>query len=342
MQTVNYRKGLGAMSVCFFIWGFQPLYWYMCTNVCGEIDTFFIMACRIIWAAVCCLCILKVQGKLPQLAAAFKDKQVLKREIPPALAASWLQVETALDALAACRRNGAWIDGALKQVLKREMPASVLLFGDWLVYLWAVQNGRVLECSLGYYIQPLVVFALGAVIFREKMNWRHFVIIAIVVVGIVFSTSGFGGVPYVTIALALMFSIYAAIKKSLTIDSIVSTTSEILMMVPVALLFILFFRMGDNGMGSMTVIKQLLMIGGGVITGLPMVFYSIGVRHLPLMTTGICQYISPSLSIICGAIMGEALTHEKLVSFLFIWTGVILYVLNTVYEEKQKKKAAVQ
>ena len=187
-----------------------------------------------------------------------------------------------------------------------------------------------------------MVFALGAVIFREKMNWRHFVIIAIVVVGIVFSTSGFGGVPYVTIALALMFSIYAAIKKSLTIDSIVSTTSEILMMVPVALLFILFFRMGDNGMGSMTVVKQLLMIGGGVITGLPMVFYSIGVRHLPLMTTGICQYISPSLSIICGAIMGEALTREKLVSFLFIWTGVLLYVLNTVYEEKQKKKAAVQ
>lgn len=156
MQTVNYRKGLGAMSVCFFVWGFQPLYWYMCTNVCGEIDTFFIMACRIIWAAVACLCILKVQGKLPQLWAVFKDKQVLKRE----------------------------------------MPASVLLFGDWLVYLWAVQNGRVLECSLGYYIQPLVVFALGAVIFREKMNWRHFVIIAIVVVGIVFSTSGFGGVPY--------------------------------------------------------------------------------------------------------------------------------------------------
>ena len=78
----------------------------------------------------------------------------------------------------------------------------------------------------------------------------------------------------------------------------------------------------------------------GIITGLPMVFYSMGVRHLPLMTTGICQYVSPSLSIVCGAIMGEALTHEKLVSFLFIWAGVILYVLNTFYEEKQRKKTA--
>ena len=300
MQTVNYRKGLPAMAACFLIWGFQPLYWYMCTALCGEIDTFFLMACRITWAAVCCLCILKVQGKLPQLWAVFRDKQVLKREI----------------------------------------PASVFLFGDWLVYLWAVQNGRVLECSLGYYIQPLVVFALGALIFKEKLSWRHLVIIAIVIVGIVLSTSGFGGIPYVTIALALMFAVYAAIKKSLTIDSIVSTTSEILMMVPVALLFILLFRMGDNGMGSMTALKQLLMIGGGVITGLPMVFYSMGVRHLPLMTTGICQYVSPSLSIVCGAIMGEALTHEKLVSFLFIWAGVILYVLNTFYEEKQRKKTA--
>ena len=213
----------------------------------------------------------------------------------------------------------------------------MFLFGDWIVYLWAVQNGRVLECSLGYYIQPLVVFALGAVIFKEKMNWRHVIIISIVVVGIVLSANGFGGVPYVTIALSLMFAVYAAIKKSLTIDSIVSTTSEILMMVPVALVFILFFRMGENGMGSMTVIKQILMIGGGVITGLPMVFYSIGVRNLPLMTTGICQYISPSLGIICGAIMGEALTREKLVSFLFIWVGVLLYVLNTVYEERRRK-----
>lgn len=101
------------------------------------------------------------------------------------------------------------------------------------------------------------------------MSWRHFIIIAIVVVGIVLSTSGFGGVPYVTIALALMFAVYAAIKKSLTIDSIVSTSAEILMMVPVALLFILLFRMGDDGMGSMTVLKQLLMIGGGIVTGLP-------------------------------------------------------------------------
>lgn len=290
----NYKKGLTAIMLCFLIWGFQPLYF----NLCEGVDTLFLMACRIIWAAVCCLIILKCQGKLPQLWAAFRDKNVMKREV----------------------------------------PAMFFLFADWIIYLWAVQNGRVFECSLGYYIQPLVVFAFGALVFKEKMSWRHFVILAIVIVGIVLSANGFGGIPYVTISLALSFAIYAAIKKSLTIDSIVSTTTEILMMVPFALLFILFFRMGDNGMAAITVSRQLLMIGAGVITGTPMLLYAIGVRNLPLMTTGICQYLSPTLAIFCGMIMGEHLTHEKLISFLFIWAGVILYVLNTVYEEKQRAK----
>ena len=294
MQEINYKKGIPTLLLCFFIWGFQPLYWY----ICGEWDTFFLLACRIIWAAVCCLCILWAQGKLPQLLAVFRDKNILKREI----------------------------------------PASIFLLADWGVYLWAVQNGRVLECSLGYYIQPIVVFILGAVIFREKVSWRHIVILAVVVVGIVLSTDGFNGIPYVTILLAVCFAIYAAIKRSLRIDSVVSTSAEIVMMVPLALLFILFFRMGDTGMASITPLRQLMLLGAGVVTAMPMVLYSVGVKYLPLMTAGFCQYLSPTLAIVCGMIMGEYLTAEKLRSFYFIWAGVLLYCLNTVYEERKKAR----
>lgn len=294
MQEINYKKGIPTLLLCFFIWGFQPLYWY----ICGEWDTYFLLACRIIWAAVCCLCILWAQGKLPQLQAVFQDKNILKREI----------------------------------------PASVFLLADWGVYLWAVQNGRVLECSLGYYIQPIVVFILGAVIFREKVSWRHIVILAVVVVGIVLSTDGFDGIPYVTILLAVCFAIYAAIKRSLRIDSAVSTSAEIVMMVPLALLFILFFRMGDTGMASITPLRQLMLLGAGVVTAMPMVLYSVGVKYLPLMTAGFCQYLSPTLAIVCGMIMGEYLTAEKLRSFYFIWAGVLLYCLNTVYEERKKAR----
>jgi chloramphenicol-sensitive protein RarD len=294
MQEINYKKGIPTLLLCFFIWGFQPLYWY----ICGEWDTYFLLACRIIWAAVCCLCILWAQGKLPQLLEVFRDKNILKREI----------------------------------------PASVFLLADWGVYLWAVQNGRVLECSLGYYIQPIVVFILGAVIFREKVSWRHIVILAVVVVGIVLSTDGFNGIPYVTILLAVCFAIYAAIKRSLRIDSVVSTSAEIVMMVPLALLFILFFRMGDTGMASITPLRQLMLLGAGVVTAMPMVLYSVGVKYLPLMTAGFCQYLSPTLAIVCGMIMGEYLTAEKLRSFYFIWAGVLLYCLNTVYEERKKAR----
>ena len=294
MQEINYKKGIPTLLLCFFIWGFQPLYWY----ICGEWDTYFLLACRIIWAAVCCLCILWAQGKLPQLLEVFRDKNILKREI----------------------------------------SASVFLLADWGVYLWAVQNGRVLECSLGYYIQPIVVFILGAVIFREKVSWRHIVILAVVVVGIVLSTDGFNGIPYVTILLAVCFAIYAAIKRSLRIDSVVSTSAEIVMMVPLALLFILFFRMGDTGMASITPLRQLMLLGAGVVTAMPMVLYSVGVKYLPLMTAGFCQYLSPTLAIVCGMVMGEYLTAEKLRSFYFIWAGVLLYCLNTVYEERKKAR----
>lgn len=295
-QTYDYKKGIGAMLVAFILWGFQPLYWF----IVGDADTFFLMACRTIWAAVCCLVILKIQGKLPQLWAVFRDKAVLRREI----------------------------------------AASVFLMTDWVVYLWAVRSGHIMESSLGYYLEPLSCFFFGAVIFRERVTWRHFVILAVVIVGIILSTGGFGGVPYVTITLALCFAIYAAIKKSLTVDSIVSTTAEILIAAPLMLLFILFFRMGDNGMASVTLQRQILLIGSGIVTGIPMLFYAIGIKNLPLISVGICQYLSPTISIFCGLLLGEAFTKEKVPGFACIWLGVILYTANTVWEEKHAKKSA--
>lgn len=290
----NYKKGLGAMLLCFMIWGFHPLYW----NLCGDMDTFFLMASRTIWAAVCCLVILKVQGKLSQLLDVFHDRKTLLREL----------------------------------------AATVFLMTDWVVYLWAVRNGHVMESSLGYYLEPLSCFFFGAVVFHEKVTWRHFVILAVVIAGICLSTRGFGGVPYVTITLALCFAVYAAIKKSLTVDSIVSTTAEILLAVPAMLLFVIFFRMGDNGMAALTVSRQMLLIGSGIITGVPMLFYGIGIKNLPLIAVGICQYLSPTISIFCGMLLGESFTKEKLPGFLCIWLGVILYTVNTVWEEKSIKK----
>lgn len=273
------------MAVCYLIWGFQPLYFALDT----EIDITFTLACRIIWAGVTCLVILAFQHKLGELAAVFRVRKILIREI----------------------------------------TAAVLLFADWAIYLFAIRSGKVMQCAMGYYIMPLVMFFFGAVIFREYINRKHFIALAFIVAGIVLSAEGFGGFPAVTISLSLCFAVYSAIKKALNVDSIVSTAAEILILAPFALLYVLFFAKGENALLGVTLARQLFIMGSGIVTGLPLVLFAVGVRYLPLSMTGIMQYVSPTLGIICSLILGESFTKEKLISFVFIWIGVIIYAVNT-------------
>ena len=256
-------------------------------NACPKLDTMLLMILRTIWASVFCLAILAVQGKLGQLADVFRDKQKLKREI----------------------------------------PAAFFLAVDWFVYLWAVKSGKVLEASLGYYILPLVQFMTGALIFREKVHWQHFVMLGLIIIGIVLSTDSFGGVPYVTIILALAFACYAAIKKSLDIDSIVSTSAEILIMLPFAVAYLVISGAGIGLISALGFGEHLMLIGAGAVTAVPMLFYAVAVKNIPLMMCGLFQYFPPSFAIICGRIMGEDFTREKLISFLFIWAGVLMYII---------------
>lgn len=185
------------MAVCYLIWGFQSLYY----SLDSAVDTFFLMLCRIIWAAAVCLVILAAQHKLGLLASVFRNKKKLLREI----------------------------------------PASLLLLADWAIYLFAVRFGKIMEVSMGYYIMPLVMVFFGAVVFKEKIRAGHIAALAAVVIGIILSVEGFGGFPLVTVALSLCFSVYSALKKGLEDDSIVTTTAEILLMLPLAVIALIIF-----------------------------------------------------------------------------------------------------
>jgi len=281
----NYRTGLAAMAVTFVIWGFQPLYWAL-----ADMDTLFLMLWRICIAGLFCLIILKVQGKMQLLADAFKDKEVLKREI----------------------------------------PAALLLAADWFVYLFAIKSGKIQEVSFGYYCMPIVIFFFGAAIFKEKISRKHLIVLALVVTGIAFSVQGFGGFPWVAVFLAVDFAVYSAIKRDSRLDSIVSTSMEILMMLPFALIALLAVYGGDKGLSLMTWTDRLYVIGAGLVTCVPMLTYSIGVKNLPMFTTALCHYTSPTFTIICSLILGEKLTKEKIISFLFIFAGIIVYTVVTM------------
>ena len=280
------------MAVCYLIWGFQPLYHAIDPNV----DTVFLLLCRIIWAAAACLILLAAQHKLHMLAGIFRDRKKLAREI----------------------------------------PASALLLADWSIYLFAVRFGKIMEVSMGYYIMPLVMIFFGAVVFKEKIQAGHIAALIAVVIGIVLSVEGFGGFPAVTISLSLCFAVYSALKKGLDDDSVVTTTAEILLMLPVAVLGLIIFSKNSGWFSGMTFARQMFLIGSGIVTGLPMIFFAVGVKYLPLSLTGIFQYVSPSIGIICSLILGERFSPEKLLSFSFIWLGVIIYCL---YEYRQARRA---
>ena len=280
------------MAVCYLIWGFQPLYYAIDPNV----DTVFLLLCRIIWAAAACLILLAAQHKLHMLAGIFRDRKKLAREI----------------------------------------PASALLLADWSIYLFAVRFGKIMEVSMGYYIMPLVMIFFGAVVFKEKIQAGHIAALIAVVIGIILSVEGFGGFPAVTISLSLCFAVYSALKKGLDDDSVVTTTAEILLMLPVAVLGLIIFSKNSGWFSDMTFARQMFLVGSGIVTGLPMIFFAVGVKYLPLSLTGIFQYVSPSIGIICSLILGERFSPEKLLSFSFIWLGVIIYCL---YEYRQARRA---
>lgn len=290
------NKTIGILLFCYFFWGFQPLYWVLFRDT----DPMFLLASRVIWAAVFVLAILAVQGRLHRIKEVFRDRELM------------------------------W---------KHLIPATIFTMVDWTIYMWAVLSGYVLDCSLGYYISPLVLMLIGIVVFHEKFRWQSIAAVCFVIAGIGVSAIGFKVFPFVTVSLAFAFSIYAAFMKDVKIDSILSTGVQLLMMAPIAILFILFFRTGDNGLASASLTKHLLLAGAGVVTATPILLYANCVRKLPLMLMSILQYLSPTFGLFSGLLLGETLTKAKLISFVFIWAGILVYSLALIFAPKQNDRA---
>ena len=269
-------------------------------NLNSSFDSFFLIANRIIWGAIWGIALLLIQGKMNLL----------------------------IDAV----RNRA--------ILRRECFASLFLFANWLIYISAVTNGKVMETAFGYYIMPLLTFAFGAVVFKESVNRIQLLALCFVIIGIVLSVRGFGKVSYVALVLAISLPAYTAIKKPLGIDSTVSTAIEVLLMTPIAILYIAIFCRNETGLYALNLPNFLFLVGCGAITIIPIVLYTIGINNIPLTVASLFQYLSPTLSLICSTILGEVLTGEKLLSFAFIWIGIIIYVVLSLLNKDRKEDSA--
>ncbi|RII32914.1 EamA family transporter RarD [Clostridium chromiireducens] len=217
--------------------------------------------------------------------------------------------------------------------------ASILIAINWGLYIWAVNSDRIVDASLGYYINPLLAVALGVIIFKEKLSYWTGAALTIASIGVIVKTVQYGKVPWISLGLAISFGLYGAIKKSVKANSIVGLTLETAMLTPVATAYIVSRHV--SGLGAFKTegtLVILLLIGAGVVTAIPLLLFASSARRLPLSLIGFTQYISPTISLIIGVfVYNEGFTTVDMIAFCFIWAALIVYSFSQISLVKSPK-----
>lgn len=227
---------------------------------------------------------------------------------------------------------------ALKETLKdRKKVRNVLLCSffitiNWGLYIWAVNSGNILQSSMGYYINPLMVVLLGMTVFKEKMNVLQYVSIGLAAIGVAIITIQFGRIPWISLLLASSFALYGLFKKLLKAEALVGLTLETTAIMPLALGYILFkLFSGQSALYSVPLSTLLILPLSGAASSIPLFWYAMGAARVKLSTMGFLQYISPTISLILGVfVYGEKFTKTHLLSFSFIWIGLIIYSFSNM------------
>jgi len=209
---------------------------------------------------------------------------------------------------------------------------SALIAANWLVFIYAVVSGHIVDASLGYFINPLVSVFLGMIFLKEKLNTLKTLAVIFAMAGVLYLAFDYGQFPWISVALALSFGFYGLAKKSFKLDPINSIMSETLFLSVVAIGYIGFlFSRGSSHFVSGDLSTDLLLIAGGLMTMLPLYFFTNGASKIPLASVGFLQYFAPTLMLLIGVFLyDEPLTKTYLISFFFIWTGLALYSVNLV------------
>lgn len=235
----------------------------------------------------------------------------------------------------------------LKEILASRRKSLLILAGavlisiNWYTYIWAVNANFVLQTSMGYYINPLVVSLLSMFVLKEKFNRAKIIALLLATTGVLILTIQYGEVPWVALILAISFALYGLVKKILNLDTITVLALETLMITPIALFYI--GRLQLTGEGSLAVIPTsvlALLIFSGVVTATPLLWFARGTHLVEFSTIGFLQYIAPTISFFLGIFLfNEEFSTTHLISFGFIWVALIVYTVAITRGEKQTKKA---
>jgi chloramphenicol-sensitive protein RarD len=206
---------------------------------------------------------------------------------------------------------------------------AFLISANWLVYIWAVNAGHVLEASLGYFVNPLVNVLLGVVFLRESLRRRQALAVALAAAGVAALVVRAGRVPWVALALALTFGLYGLLRKRLRVDPVAGLLAEVAVLAPFALLYLA--SLGDAGRFGDGSRASALLATTGVVTALPLLAFGVGVSRLRLSTIGLLQYLNPTMQFATAVFLfGEPFTSGHAIAFTCIWLSLAIYTVDAL------------
>ncbi|MGD9349848.1 MAG: EamA family transporter RarD [Desulfobacterales bacterium] len=209
---------------------------------------------------------------------------------------------------------------------------AVIVGGNWLLYIWAVNTDRLLQASLGYYINPLVNVVLGMVFLKERLRPPQILAVVMATVGVLYLTLYYGEFPWIALTLALSFGLYGLIRKIAPVGALVGLTVETLLLSIPALICLFYLdRLGQGSIFRVSLKLDLMLMGCSLVTALPLLFFTLGARRLYLSTMGLLQYLAPSCMFVLAVFLfREPFASAQVVTFILIWTALAIYSTDSV------------
>jgi chloramphenicol-sensitive protein RarD len=222
------------------------------------------------------------------------------------------------------------------------LGAAVLIAGNWLVFVYGVNSGHVVETSLGYFINPLVSVLLGVVVFSERLRPLQWVAVGIATVAVAVLTVDYGRPPWIALALALTFGLYGLMKKLVRTEAAPGLFVETaLVALPAMAVLGLAHSAGDGTFGNAGTGHALLLVSSGVATAVPLLLFAAAARRIPLSTVGLLQYLTPSMQLAIGVfVYGEPMPPARLAGFAIVWVALAVFTADTLRHARAGSRRA--
>lgn len=216
------------------------------------------------------------------------------------------------------------------KVLRIYTVAALLIGVNWFLYVWAVNANFIVETSLGYFINPLLSVLMGVIFLKERLRLAQWIPVILAAIGVAYLTFVYGRLPYIALSLALSFGLYGLVKKLSPLGSLYGLTIETGILFIPALGYLIFMQVNNTAAFLNTgITSDLLMIGAGLVTTIPLLMFASAARSIPLWVVGLLQYIAPTLQFLIGVfVYKEPFSHNQLIGFGIVWAALLVFLVE--------------